>query len=563
MRRSTVRAGLVRTLLACTAAAFCLLNFATATPATAAAASDSAPAITFSSDVAPILHRRCAECHRAGDIGPMSLITYDEVRPWAKSIKKAVSTGEMPPWDASPSVGHFKNDISLAADEIAKIVAWVDAGAPEGDPAALPPAPEFPTGWRLGEPDAVIDLPSFDVAESGADRFPSIFVELGNTETRYIRAVELHIGNRQVLHHMVLFAGPFAMTQDIVDTRSPGNRKSPLADMPKLLYVWAAGSPPIEFPEGMGHVLSANQVLTLNMHYHPSGKAGTDTSKLGLYYTDKAPVKEYQTAVAIKPSLRIPANSDDTTDTAYYLFHQDSQVLSYLPHMHQRGAAVKYTFRYPDGRNEVVLDVPRYSYDWQWIYQLAEPKDVPAGTLLQVDARWDNSAANPRNPNPDVDLRFGEGTDDEMLVGFVDYVVKEGVRPSPVPIASELRRLMGLRQASPESYLASSGMMSLGIQMPSPDGGALYLMQGNTLLTMDFHDVKWEGQTAIINSEMLTSSADTMPLGIVVERTPEGGIQGELYFGRSVSAAERGALAGTGQRFRGERIDAGATASGR
>jgi hypothetical protein len=149
-----------------------------------------------------------------------------------------------------------------------------------------------------------------------------------------------------------------------------------------------------------------------------------------------------------------------------------------------------------------------------------------------------------------------------MLVGFVDYVVKDGVRPAPVPIANELRRLMGLRQASPESYLATSGMMSLGLQMPSPDGGALYLMQGNTLLTMDFHDVKWEGSTAIINSEMLTSSADTMPLGIVVERTPEGGIQGELYFGRTVSAAERASMAGTGQKFRGERLDSGATASG-
>jgi hypothetical protein len=564
MRPAIVRAGVVPSTLAIALASFCLLTLATAPAASAAvAAADNAPSVTFSSDIAPILYRRCAECHRAGDIGPMSLVTYDEARPWAKSIKKAVSTGVMPPWDASPAVGHFKNDISLPKDEIEKIVAWVDAGAPEGDPAALPPPPEFPSGWRLGEPDAVVELPSFDVADAGADRFPSIFVELGNTETKYVRAVELHIGNRQVLHHMVLFSGPFAMTQDIVDMRAPDNRKSPLADMPKLLYVWAAGSPPIEFPEGMGHVLPANQVLTLNMHYHPSGKAGADASKLGLYYTDKAPEKEYQTAVAIKPSLRIPANSDDTTDTAYYLFHQDSQVLSYLPHMHQRGAAVKYTFRYPDGRNEVVLDVPQYSYDWQWIYQLTEPKDVPAGTLLQVDARWDNSAANPRNPNPNVDLHFGEGTDDEMLVGFVDYVVKDGVRPAPVPIASELRRLMGLRQASTEGYLGTSGMMSFGLQLPNPEGGALYLMQGNTLLTMDFHDVKWEGSTAVINSEMLTPSADTMPLGIVVERLPDGAIQGELYFGRKVSAAERAAMAGTGQRFRGERLDAGATASGR
>ncbi len=536
----------------------------TPSPAAAAVAADAAgAAVTFSADIAPIVYRRCAECHRAGDIAPMSLVTYEEARPWAKSIKKAVVSGEMPPWDASRSVGHFKNDISLPQDEIDKIVAWVDAGAPEGDPAALPPKPTFPSGWRLGEPDAVIDLPSFDVADQGADRFPSIFVELGNTETKYVRAVELHVGNRRVLHHMVLFQGAFAMTQDIVDERAPENRKSPMADMPKLLYVWAAGSPPIEFPEGVGHVLPANQTLTLNMHYHPSGTAGSDATKLGLYYADRAPVKEYQTAVAIKPSLRVPAGSRDTEDTAYLLFHQDSQVLSYFPHMHQRGSAIRYTFRYPDGREEVVLDVPKYSYDWQWIYQLAEPKDVPAGTLLQVDARWDNSADNPRNPNPNVDLAFGEGTDDEMLVGFVDFVVKDGVRPAPVPIASELRRLMGIRHASQDSYLGSAGMMSFGIQLPSAGGGAFYLMQGNTLLSMDFRDVKWDGDTAIINTEMITPSADGMPLGIVVERTPDGGIQGELFFGRMVSAAERAAMSGTGQRFRGERLDSTASASGR
>ena len=156
----------------------------------------------------------------------------------------------------SAEVGHFKNDISLSKEEIETIVAWVDAGAPEGDRAALPPQPTFSSGWRLGEPDAVVDLPSFDVAAEGDDRFPSIFVELGNDETKYVRAVELHIGDRHVLHHMVLFAGPLAMTQDIVDTRSPENRKGPMADTPKLLYVWAAGSPPVEFPEGVGHVLT-------------------------------------------------------------------------------------------------------------------------------------------------------------------------------------------------------------------------------------------------------------------------------------------------------------------
>jgi hypothetical protein len=148
-------------------------------------------------------------------------------------------------------------------------------------------------------------------------------------------------------------------------------------------------------------------------------------------------------------------------------------------------------------------------------------------------------------------------------VGFVDFVVKDGVRPAPVQVQSELRRLMSVRQASTESYLAASGMMSFGLQMPNPEGGALYLMQGNTLLTMDFRNIVWEGETAIINSEMLTPSADTMPLGIVVERTPDGGVQGELFFGRSVNPAERASMAGTGQKFRGERLDAGATASGR
>jgi hypothetical protein len=355
------------------------------------------------------------------------------------------------------------------------------------------------------------------------------------------------------------------MTQDIVDLRGPENRKGRMADTPKLLYVWAAGSPPVEFPEGIGHVLQPNQVLTLNLHYHPVGAAGTDGSKLGLYYTDQPPVKEYQTAVAIKASLRIPAGSRDTEDTAYFLFHEDSLVLSYLPHMHQRGSAIRYTFHYPDGRDEVVLDVPHYDYDWQWIYQLAEPKEVPAGTLVEVVGRWDNSADNPRNPNAAVDLAFGEGTDDEMLVGFVDYVVKDGVRPGPVAIASELRRMMELRHQSQDSFLASAGMMSFGLQLPRAGGGAFYMMQGNILIVSDLRDVVWEGETAFINAEMLTPSADTMPLGLVVERTPEGGVKGEIYFGRGVSVAERAALAGSGQSFTGTRLEPAAipSASGR
>jgi hypothetical protein len=538
-----------------------VLAGAVATAGTALGAADR-PAVTFSADVAPIVYQRCVECHRAGDVAPMSLLTYEEVRPWAKAMKKAVVSREMPPWDANHEVGSFSNDISLTQQEIDTILAWVDAGAPQGDPAAMPPQPTFPAGWRLGEPDAVIDLPSFDVTAGSPDRFPSIFVELGNQETRYVRAVELHIGNRRVLHHMVLFQGAFAMTQDIVDLRAPEHRRSKLTDTPKVLYVWAAGAPPIVFPKGIGHVLPANQVLTLNMHYHAGGNTGADASKLGLYYTDQPPAQEYQTAIALKPSLQVPAGSRDTEDTAYFLFHQDSQVLTFFPHMHQRGSGARYTLHYPDGRDEVVLDVPHYDYNWQWIYQLREPKDVPAGTLLEVEGRWDNSAGNPRNPDPSLDVAWGEGTDDEMLAGFADYVVKDGPRPAPVPIASELRRLMELRPSS-DSYLGSAGMMSFGLQLPRGGGGALYLMQGNTLLVSDFRDVTWEGETAYVNSHVLTPSADEMPLGIIVERTPEGGLQGELYFGRKVSVAERAALSGTGQAFRGERLETVAPSAAR
>ena len=208
--------------------------------------------------------------------------------------------------------------------------------------------------------------------------------------------------------------------------------------------------------------------------------------------------------------------------------------------------------------------MPQYSYDWQWIYQLAEPKDVPAGTLLQVDARWDNSAANPRNPNPNVDLAFGEGTDDEMLVGFVDFVVKDGVRPAPVPIASELRRLMGMRHASSESYLGTCRHDEL--RHPDaerrrrrvlPDAGEHAAHHG--LPRREVGRRRPRSSTPRCSPR----SADTMPLGIVVERTPEGGIQGELFFGRNVSAAERASMAGTGQRFRGERLDAGRHRLGR
>lgn len=365
---------------------------------------------TYTKDVAPIFNANCVQCHRPGDIAPMSLLSYDEVRPWAKSIQKNVESKTMPPWHADADVGHFKNDRSLEDWEVETIVRWAKSGAKQGDPNDMPPAPAVAAAtWRLGEPDVIVEFNEISLRAGGPDRFHDLVGQTGLKEDAWVRAVEVMPGNRKVVHHVILWQG------------GQGDG---------WLGAWAAGMDPMVFPEGVGRRLKAGVPIVGDMHYHPADTAETDQTRIGLYLTDEDKVEKEMINLWIQNGgFEIPAGDPDYKARARYTFQEDGYIMSFLPHMHYRGKSFTYTARFPDGRKEPLLSVSDYDFNWQTVYEPAEPIFVPKGTRIDCVATWDNSPENPANPDPTRNVRFGSESFDEMMIGFVDYVVAEGKSP--------------------------------------------------------------------------------------------------------------------------------------
>jgi hypothetical protein len=511
--------------------ATCILA-ALLTGAVCALAAD-APKATFTEDVAPILMKRCVSCHHPGEIAPMSLLTYDDVRPWAKSIREAVLTRKMPPWQADTKIGHFSNDISLSDREIDTIVRWVDHGAARGNPSKMPAAPRFNDGWKLGEPDYVLDMGKIDVPASGPDLFLDRHVQLDLPEDRWVRAVEIQIGNRKVLHHLVTFLGVVEMSGS--DGQRPRNPISPTA---RILSVWAAGTPPTVFPEGMGHPVAKNQDLTFNIHLHPGGEAASDHSKVGIYFGKGKLEKTIRTGLTGNPGILIPAGADNVGSSASYVFGSDTQIISLFPHMHLRGKDMSYTLTYPDGRRETVLSVPRYDFNWQWLYYPEKHLEVPRGTRLDVTAHWDNSASNRNNPDPKRTVEFGEGTDSEMLVGFFEFIVNDTKPPMPPRDRVDLLLATHSTDASYILDFASGLPLKMGMHVPK-DGngtGTLYVVQGELLLTVTLRDIAWKGSEMTAVGKVIRGAGATIPMGIRATVNDAGEMTGKMYIG-SVPAA--------------------------
>jgi len=495
--------------------------------AAVAPAADEAGArrVTFTEDVAPILLAHCAGCHRPGEIAPMSLLTYEETRPWAKSIKEMVLKGAMPPWFADPAYGKFRNERRLTADQIALLAAWVDQGAPQGDPAAMPPIPDFPVGWELGEPDYIVELPEVDVPANVADLFPNLIVPLNLPEERWVRAVEIRPSNRLVNHHVVLFmnAGGAALSE---------------GGFFDVLATWAVGTGPTVFPEGMGRRLRPNQRLVANMHYHATDTPQKDVTRVGFYFGQGELNKEINAVLAGDVTFRIPPGVDDFELRARHIVDQDIQLVSYFPHMHMRGKAMTFTARYPDGRRETLLHVPNYDFNWQLFYYPEEPVELPAGTLIEIDARYDNSARNPNNPDPSRALTFGLQSTDEMMFGVFEFVAKEGVRPKAITPRSRLEAL--LRALGTESVYRvdlALGQMKVptALVLPREGRGELHVPFGPQMTTVPVRDVVWSG-------DAFTFRLDIM--GIVVEARgevrPDGSITGAFTRPASPAAPPSG-----------------------
>ena len=397
-----------------------------------AGVSASGPAkVTFTKDVAPIFYQRCAECHRPGEIAPMSLLTYDSARPWAKSIKEKVVNRVMPPWLATPESAHFENDRRLSQKEVDTIAAWVDAGAPKGNDKDLPPAPKLETGWVIGKPDVVISLEQdVDVPADGVIPYKYFTVPTNFKEDRWIQAAEIRPSNRKVVHHVIVnVVEPGAKSEMGQESTSrsngsAGNQSEARSEGRGFkLCGFAPGEPPKVFPKGTGKLIKAGSSFIFQMHYTPDGTASKDRSYIGLIFA-KGPIeKKVLTGTAINARFVIPPGHGDYEVTSSWAAKEDVRVVDLMPHMHLRGKDFKYTVVYPDGKSQVVLDVPRYDFNWQLLYRLKEPLLIPKGGRLDCVAHFDNSTANKYNPDPEKEVRWGPQTWEEMMIGWFDYIL--------------------------------------------------------------------------------------------------------------------------------------------
>jgi mono/diheme cytochrome c family protein len=389
--------------------------------AVSAGSTDTPSPPTYSKEVAPIFYKNCISCHRAGEIAPMSLMTYKEIRPWARAIREKVITREMPPWHADPSHGKWANDRRMSEQEIKTITAWVDGGAKEGNPSDLPTMPKLATGWQIGEPDVIFHMPEeFTVPADGVVPYKYFTVPTNFKEDRYIEAMEARAGNLSVVHHIVMYV------------REPGQKRQRKLDLGDgLLGALSPGQTPFRAQPGMAKLIKAGSQLIFQMHYTPGGVETKDRSYVGLRFAKKPVDKVITTTAAFDIKFVIPPGAANHEVKAVYEVEQDMHIISLMPHMHLRGKDITYRAIYPDGRSEILLTIPRYDFNWQVYYYPARPIAAPKGTRIEAVAHYDNSSKNPMNPDPRQSVVFGEQSWDEMMNAFFDYTLDSQVKTEP------------------------------------------------------------------------------------------------------------------------------------
>jgi hypothetical protein len=396
---------------------------------------------TFSKDVAPILHRHCAGCHRQGEMAPMPLLTYAEARPYARAIRERVELGAMPPWHAEAPQGTFRNERALPPGEKETLIRWVNGGAPEGDPRDLPPAPVFPSGWTIGTPDAVVSMAqAYEVPASGTIAYQYFRVPTGFSEDKWVQAIEIRPGAPAVVHHVLVFASdpqgapspqPFvpviagaeglrglapALAAAVGRGQRAGNRGP-------LIATTAPGTNAQVFQPGSALRIKAGSVLTLQVHYTATGSPMKDRTSVGFVFAGRQPEQEVHSAAFTNLQLAIPPGAQNHRVDATIEFTRDTRILALFPHTHLRGKSWEYRLIHPDGREQVVLSVPRYDFNWQTYYEYSTPLAAPRGSRLVAIAHYDNSANNKSNPDPNVVVRWGDQTWEEMQYSGITYTV--------------------------------------------------------------------------------------------------------------------------------------------
>ena len=428
---------------------------------------------TFSKDVAPIVYDKCVSCHRAGEVAPMTLISYEDVRPWAKVIKTKVTSREMPPWGADPEHSlKMRNDRSLSRAQIDTIVAWVDGGAPRGNDAELPPVPTFSEGWTAGsEPDVVLEMPvEFDIPAEGELGVQMFYSKIPFAEDRFAETLELRPGNRAVLHHAGVFVVDIPEGAKIINGRlvAPDGkvaddraraefRAEAATGLPgsNKLLSWVPGRGVDNHRDDIGKRIPAGKYLNWQLHYNPTGKPEKDRTKLGIWFNKKPVTHELLIRQAGDPlattkgglslyraegkeieytadegstrrrskTPNIPAYAENWHLTGVTAVTEDITLYAMSPHMHLRGKSLRWVIVYPDGREQTILDVPKFDFNWQIQYELEEPLHIPAGSKILGIGVYDNSPKNRWNPSPNLEVYWSEQSWDEMYQPFTEYSV--------------------------------------------------------------------------------------------------------------------------------------------
>jgi peroxiredoxin len=372
--------------------------------------------VTYSRQIARVFQDHCVQCHRPGQIAPFAMTSYNEVAGWAETIREVIEDRRMPPWHANPGFGSFANDCRLSDEEKRLVYQWVADGAPEGDPDELPVPREYDEDWRIPTPDVVYTMPeAFEVPAEGVVPYKYFVVDPGFEEDRWVAAAEGRPGNRAVVHHLILFF----QTPD-------KNRIDPVDALFNAVAAFSPGMPAGIYPAGYARRIPAGSKLIFQVHYTPNGSPQTDVSSAGLVFADPAEVKkEIKIGAALEFRFRIPPGADNHRVEATHRFDQDTLLYSLLPHMHLRGKSFRFDAHYPDGTTETLLDVPRYDFNWQNSYVLAEAKRMPEGTELHCTAHYDNSENNLVNPDPTATVGWGDQTWNEMLVGSFEFAAPD------------------------------------------------------------------------------------------------------------------------------------------
>jgi thiol-disulfide isomerase/thioredoxin len=394
------------------------------------------PGPTFTRDIAPILYRNCVGCHRPGQVAPFSLLSYQDAAKRAGLIASVTQSRYMPLWKPQPGYGKFQGERRLTEAEISRLGEWAGDGAPEGDPADLPPAPKFPEGWQLGKPDLVAGLPQpFAVPASGPDIYQCFVIPLDLPQDRYVKAVEFRPGNPRLVHHALFFADLSGEARRRAGAGAgPGY---PCFGVPGFvpsgsLGGWSPGGGPIQFPDGAAAVLKKGSDLVMQIHFHPAGKSEQEQSTLALYFTGSPPKKKLVDVALGSHNIDIPPGRKDYKIRDHFTLPVDVEAIGIIPHAHFICRDMKGVAVLPDGTRKGLLWIRDWDFNWQEQYRYETPVHLPADTLLEMEFTYDNSAGNPRNPNrPPQRVMWGPGITDEMA-GLHIEVIPDRMEELPV-----------------------------------------------------------------------------------------------------------------------------------